>query len=87
MNTAAEQADLGPGGIAASFDRRPIAVSRIFASARHETRIRRPVDVAVLLTSVLTVLLAAWASDAGVEFDTWVADIFDDAPGWMRTLA
>ncbi|MCB0968541.1 MAG: flippase-like domain-containing protein [Ilumatobacter sp.] len=87
MNTTAEPADLGPGGIAASFDRRPIAVSRIFASARHETRVRRPADVAVFVISVLVVLLAGWAFDTGSEFDTWVGDIFDDAPGWMRTIA
>lgn len=60
--------------------------SRVFASARDETRVTRPADAAQLVLAVIVTALAAWAND-GSDLEAWVADIVDGAPEWIRALA
>jgi len=73
--------------VGAMFDRPPAEVSRIFASAPDETRVRRPADAVAVALSAVVVALAAWASGGESELETWISDIFDDAPAWMRSIA
>ena len=73
--------------VGAMFDRPPADVSQIFASDRDETRVRRPADAVVVVVSAIVVALAGWASGGDSELETWIADIFDDAPAWMRSIA
>ena len=73
--------------VGAMFDRRPAEVSQIFASDRDETRVRRPADAVAVVVSAIVVALAGWASGGDGELETWIADVFDDAPAWMRSIA
>ena len=84
MNVNSEPAGLDVGSM---FDRPPAEVSQIFASDRDETRVRRPADAVLVVVSAVVVALAAWASGGDGELETWVADIFDDAPAWLRSIA
>ncbi|WP_350170081.1 lysylphosphatidylglycerol synthase transmembrane domain-containing protein [Ilumatobacter fluminis] len=84
MNVNSEPAGLDVG---AMFDRPPAEVSQIFASDRDETRVRRPADAVMVVVSAIVVALAGWASGGDSELETWIADIFDDAPAWMRSIA
>lgn len=84
VNVNSEPAGLDVGSV---FDRPAAEVSRIFASDRDETRVRRPADAAMVVVSALVVAFAGWSSRSGSELETWVADIFDDTPTWMASIA
>lgn len=63
-------------------------VSRVFASSPDETRARRALDVVLLTLGVAVVAVAAWADRRGTgPVGRWVADIFDDAPDVVTSVA
>jgi uncharacterized membrane protein YbhN (UPF0104 family)/tRNA A-37 threonylcarbamoyl transferase component Bud32 len=60
----------------------------IFAAPADDPRARRPVDVGVLVVSLVVTVLAGWAHRAPSDFDRRVFDAFDDGlPGWLRGTA
>jgi uncharacterized membrane protein YbhN (UPF0104 family) len=59
-----------------------------FAAPADDPRARRPIDVAILVTSAIAVVLAGWAYRARGEIDTRILDFFGDGvPGWISGIA
>ncbi len=64
------------------------ARNMFFAAPADDPRARRPIDVAVLVVTVLVVLLLAWAHRSRGELDTRVIEFFADGlPGWLSGIA
>lgn len=60
--------------------------SRVFASSRDETRVRRAADGATLGLALVVVALAAWRSDDERGFASWVNSLFMGSPEWVRSI-
>lgn len=59
-----------------------------FAAPADDPRTRRPVDAAILTTSVVFVALLAWVHHERDEIDTDVLNLFGDGiPGWLDGVA
>lgn len=59
-----------------------------FAAPADDPRARRPVDVAILVFSLLVITLAGWAHRAPSDLDSRVLDFFSDGlPGWLNGIA
>jgi len=66
---------------------RPGSVSKVFASAADEARVRRPADAVALAATLLFLAVGAWAHRSERHVGGWVADIVDGAPDWLQSLA
>lgn len=62
-------------------------VSKVFASAPDETRVRRTVDWILLVGMAIVLALAGWAEREPGDLSIWVADIVDGTPEWLRSLS
>jgi uncharacterized membrane protein YbhN (UPF0104 family) len=59
-----------------------------FAAPADDPRARRPIDVAILITTVLTVAVLGWVYRERGELDTRVFEFFADGlPGWISGIA
>ena len=59
-----------------------------FAAPADDPRARRPVDVAILVTTVVIVLLLAWTHSSRNELDTRLLEFFGGGvPGWISGIA
>ena len=58
----------------------------LFASAQDEPRARRPTDVALVITGVVLLLLAATFSEIGGDIDVAIADALASLPGFFDPL-
>jgi uncharacterized membrane protein YbhN (UPF0104 family) len=59
-----------------------------FAAPADDPRARRPIDVAILVTSTVVVVLLGWSYSASSDVDTRFFEFFaDGTPGWIRGIA
>ncbi len=59
-----------------------------FAAPADDPRARRPIDVAILVTSLVVVILLGWLYSARGEVDTRFLEFFaDGTPGWISGIA
>lgn len=59
-----------------------------FAAPADDPRARRPVDVAIVVFSLLVITLSGWSHRAPSDFDSRVLDFFNDGlPGWLSGIA
>ena len=58
----------------------------LFASTQDEPRARRPTDVALVITGVVLLLLAATFSEIGGDIDVAIADALASLPGFFDPL-
>lgn len=59
-----------------------------FAAPADDPRSRRPVDVAILVGSLIVMALTGWSHGAPSDVDVWVLEFFSDGvPGWVSGTA
>jgi uncharacterized membrane protein YbhN (UPF0104 family)/tRNA A-37 threonylcarbamoyl transferase component Bud32 len=59
-----------------------------FAAPADDPRARRPIDVAILVVSLVMIALLGWAHSARSELDTRIFGFFaDGVPGWISGIA
>ena len=59
-----------------------------FAAPADDPRTRRPVDVAIVVFSLLVITLAGWSHRTPSDFDSRVLEFFTDGvPGWLSGIA